>query len=483
MGITSYSTSASSNTAISGIAIGEGMARADVNNAIRQLIADIAAYKNAITETKNIGDHGGVEGLVADNTAAFEAAVAALGSNGGIVKFPVGNWRGNFVVNQHNIIIEGAGGVGEINQTCLRPYATGAGTTTLKISDQTRLNRKCGLHNLVVSGDNGSGTMAANALWVNGGTVNFWANQVDLMDGTVTLRIEPGGTYPATALKFHQVTIRNDVNSASARAIYVRKYSDATGYVTDLQFAQLKVNKTANGYWLEVDGTGSTGLVVHFSQTYVDHGAAMGILTSTAGLEVIECDGGLQLDPGAAASVIMLRRDNVKDPTRYFRGHIEGVGGQKIEFLDTTQLTLPSEPGYITYQPKFESGFFGGIGYYQPDPAAPYSTTVYFDFQSGTGPMRWYGVRHKWMDTTEAADPAGTIDGATTTLGGLATAKKVWAGGACHSNVGFFLATTQVVGARQATVTAPTGGATVDAESRTAINALIARLQAHGLIS
>lgn len=42
---------------------------------------------------------------------------------------------------------------------------------------------------------------------------------------------------------------------------------------------------------------------------------------------------------------------------------------------------------------------------------------------------------------------------------------------------------TQVVSNRGAAVTAPTGGATVDAEARTAINAIIARMVAHGLIS
>lgn len=42
---------------------------------------------------------------------------------------------------------------------------------------------------------------------------------------------------------------------------------------------------------------------------------------------------------------------------------------------------------------------------------------------------------------------------------------------------------TSVVGPRGTAVAAPAGGATIDAESRTAINALISRLQAHGLIA
>lgn len=42
---------------------------------------------------------------------------------------------------------------------------------------------------------------------------------------------------------------------------------------------------------------------------------------------------------------------------------------------------------------------------------------------------------------------------------------------------------TQVVGAQGATVAAPTGGTTTDTQARASINAIISRLQAHGLIA
>lgn len=42
---------------------------------------------------------------------------------------------------------------------------------------------------------------------------------------------------------------------------------------------------------------------------------------------------------------------------------------------------------------------------------------------------------------------------------------------------------TGTAAARQSAITAPTGGATVDAEARTAINTIITRLEAFGLVT
>jgi hypothetical protein len=377
--------------------------------------------------TVSILNYGGTPGLSFDNTAAFNACLTALGSRGGIVKFSGDNFRGNFVVNNPGITLQGTGGVGELTgTTCLRPYATGAGTTTLMLSNQTQNNQKLMLDQIVVSGDDGAGNMAAKTLWINGGCVDCNFRDVDLMAGVHTLHIEPGGGFPASGLNFSQLKIRNDLNDVNSRAIYIRKYADVTGYVTAVYFHQFHINKTGAGKWLEVDGTGSTGLVVNFGQGYVDTGINMGILTSASGLETIECDGGLQLDPGVAGDVIMLRQDNVKDPTRYLRGHIQGVGGQKIQFADATQLTLPIEPGLIMYQPRLRQAFLGEQSYFQPDFNAPYSTTIYFDFQSLIGPMRWFGTAHRFMDTTEATS---TTLAALQTEGGIACKKRLQVGG------------------------------------------------------
>jgi hypothetical protein len=74
---------------------------------------------------------------------------------------------------------------------------------------------------------------------------------------------------------------------------------------------------------------------------------------------------------------------------------------------------------------------------------------------------------------------AGATGGPTSTKQGFVTTN----GFDTASGKAYYVNGTKVVGAQGAAVTAPAGGATIDAEARTAINALISRLQAHGLIA
>ena len=76
MAIKDYSVSASLNTTISGINIAEGMARGDVNAAMRQQMADIAVWRKGLG-VEQTSEHGAVGDGVADDTAAITAAITA----------------------------------------------------------------------------------------------------------------------------------------------------------------------------------------------------------------------------------------------------------------------------------------------------------------------------------------------------------------------------------------------------------------------
>lgn len=93
MAVEDWSTTASSNASVGGVSIAEGMARAGVNNAIRGMMAELKTYFQSgmgvvnVKEIGALGDWNGAAGT--DNLAAFNAAVAALPTGGGVIVFPV----------------------------------------------------------------------------------------------------------------------------------------------------------------------------------------------------------------------------------------------------------------------------------------------------------------------------------------------------------------------------------------------------------
>lgn len=85
MTVSAYSTTASLNTAINGINVGEGMSRADVNNAIRELMADIKSWSDSFTVTYPLSiANGGTGSSTAAN--AFNAIAASGGTVGAAIK-------------------------------------------------------------------------------------------------------------------------------------------------------------------------------------------------------------------------------------------------------------------------------------------------------------------------------------------------------------------------------------------------------------
>lgn len=441
--------------------------------------ARLRSQVDKLRETVSLADFIVQDGK-SDATRALYDAIEALGPAGGIVEIPPGDWAMNAVIARDNITLRGKGGAGELMQACVRPFDLSR--PTLTFGDDSSERRYCGLIDLHVSGasgERGSGTRAAahapQALLLRGGTVNFTAINSVFFGGMQTVAMRPSRAAPVTGSKFLGCTIRNDIaDSPRARAIYAVRFPDP-GYCTSNKFIATKLNGPAAGYAVEIDGRANP-IVFEVNDCYWDVHGGHGLLFRGSAVLIAY---NLQIDPGGNNLVIAEADGTIHDPARYFMGMVRH-GGQKMRFGDGYLLDIPEEAESFSYRQRIASPFFSDLGYFAPR-SAPYSTRVYYDFATDSGPMRWHGIQHRFMDTSDAAEDLDSAGLATE--GGLAVRKSLRVGQGVHAGQGYFVGANQVLGPRQPRVASPQGGKIVDAEARRAIDELLKRLQAHGLLS
>jgi hypothetical protein len=425
----------------------------------------------------SITDFGAVADGNADSTSALHSAVEALGPNGGYVEIPPGVFRLNAVIARHNVVLRGKGGKGAHNQACLRPYDLAR--PTLTFGDDTADYHYCGIENLHVSGSdatrNGFALAAHNAphaLLLKGGIINFAMRHSALFNGVQSLALKPSTTNPISGFRMPGSAIRNDVmNSTSARCIYStrRGVGDDSGYNTDNRFDG-KINSTGLGYAAEFDGI-DAGIAAEVGG-YWDVKPGLGILLKGGATGIYAY--GLDLDPGASnVAVIETDQTAPKDPARFITGLLRH-GGQAMKWGDGTTTAIPAYCETFSHQPRISAPFLSDVVYFAPV-SSPYSTNVYLDFQTDSGPLRWNGIKHRWTDTTDATS---AFTGAMGTAGGISAAKSIYAGAKVVTTTGFFHGGTKVVGARQ-----PAIADAMDARTAvTQLNRALAALRAHGLI-
>jgi len=316
--------------------------------------------------TVNIVDFGGAAGA-GDNTAAMNAAAAALNAvGGGVILIPyAGEWRMNWVCLYNSITVQYVGGKGEYNENCIRPYVITSAAITF--GDGNTIVRYCGLNDCHISGVLVSGTsapgvyaVAYNADWalrLRGGTVSFTANRCVIYNGRRSVSLEPSTTLPVTNVKFNNGNIRNDINDSSGARCIFQEYVNVSGYATDNKFSQTKVNGPALGY-----AAVTVGALLEITNSYWDIKPEHGILLE--GSSGLVCHN-LQLDPGVNGAVVIAWDNSVTNPARFIRGILRH-GGQ-LWRNSTGTGPLPDEMDSFAYKPLFKDAWLTNATYFNND--------------------------------------------------------------------------------------------------------------------
>jgi hypothetical protein len=344
-----------------------------------------------------------IDGLTTDQTAAINAAVTALGSNGGVIDIPVGTFCVNAVIAQDNIVLRGQGGRGEYNATCLNPYDLSK--PTLTFGNDVGPFLYCGIENMHVSGAalGTDGThyaqQAPQALLLKGGTYKFHASNFVLYGGKQTLALVPASptSGPITKCVFSNGEIRNDVtDSANARGIYMIRKGSNAAYLTALRFFGVDLNMAPGnlGYAAELDGTLS-GFVPQFFGCYWDIRPALGVLLKgSANISAWD----LTLDPGATGVVVIEADQAVADLSRFLEGLIR-IDQQLFKFTGGVTETVPVFANFFGYRGRYYSPFLGDFGFLT-SPTDPYNTSVGWD--SSGSEVAWTGKGHYFQVSARA---------------------------------------------------------------------------------
>jgi hypothetical protein len=311
-----------------------------------------------LQQTISVKDFGAVGDGVTDDTGAFDAAETYLGTVGGGIMFvPPGEYLINWVCTTNNIIVQGSGGLGEFDNTCLRPFSIVNATIT--IANGTDNIRYCQLVNLHISGSDGTANGVTNyannapsALLLKGGTIGATMSNCVFYNGKKTVSLTPSATHPVTGCRFFNCIIRNDIlDSNLSRAIYTFRLADP-GYNTDNKFTLTKLNKPGDGYAAEIDGS-VAGIAFEVFQSYWDIKPNWGVLIK--GGSAIICDD-LQLDP-ATSGAIIIEADSDEDVARFITG-VMRHGGQKFKMPSYT-VDIPAEADTFAYQARLPKAHLG----------------------------------------------------------------------------------------------------------------------------
>lgn len=273
----------------------------------------------------NVMDYGATGLGIADDTAAFAAAIAAVPATGGTVYVPPGMYAINLTINRPKIRLVGSH-VGRIssvfNPSGLVPYDNTQ--PVLQLSNDTQLNEGIQLENLEFNGR----VAGHYGLKMNGGTYTGFFNNLSfggfLKKG---LWIESGAARPIAYLYFDGLVIQPPTVAVTSHEHNILiKSSARPQYCTAVFFTNVRLSGLAAGWNLELASVQASFANSWF---HTDNGHGV-LLSETIGGQIPHLTGhGLYLDSDGDSDTLVTvsRGGGTKDLIENYIQGLVGIDG------------------------------------------------------------------------------------------------------------------------------------------------------------
>lgn len=337
-----------------------------------------------------------------DSTTAFQAAITYVASKGGgFVDLEASqSYYANPVVTGNNVWLRWVNnGKASLLGGALRPFD---GTkATLTIGDGTTLTRNCGLICPNISGVKIGGDYtkyadnAPAALDIKGNVAVLEIHQPAIYGGKITVRQIPSNTHPIVSVKYFGGERRNDIADSPLARTIVGQYVNSNGYFNDVVSFGTKDNGPPQGNIAEFIG----GALFEAHGCYMDMYPGAGIRFTTGGAGLFH---GCNLDPHGLNEVIIVTDDLTTDLNRVVQGDFRH-GPQKWQNGSGTIFDIPDQANFFAYRGSLRDVWLNGqINFGRSTDR--FSTTEYLSPRTDTGPMDLVGMDWSVRNTTQATD-------------------------------------------------------------------------------
>lgn len=354
----------------------------------------------------------------ANSSAAVQSAINSLGTNGGIVFIPPGEWAFNVRITNSGVVIQGSSSHISAGASRVRPFNTNS--PVISVSDDTRRLNGTVIRDLTFS----DGSVG---LRLSGGAYRGRYEYLYFQDLMTAIEVVPPVAHPIAVNMFYGCVISAEGDGTQTNTVKIgQSLAYPAVFVTSTYFHGLHVsaNGATTGDIFTVDSTD-----VHLAQTYMDLGSVSGVgirLTNTVTTPRIFLSD-LTLDCSPSTNVAVITYDTDKNLSKHFRG--TGTFGGRVQLSDGTVMEVFGG-GSDDYQRFYSYPFITGSLNIQDASAANawdwnvdnriYADASYFNVNSATRPVRLLSSAGSIeVRSLLAGAPALKIDGFGIAPGGI----------------------------------------------------------------